>query len=668
MVTLSAVLFEKLENRLLSCLDESLMDQDVDQTVNHVDRKDSGEEVLLLLRCCILTVRLQSYAQVQIEQLHSVVDLLHQVSFQGISSAINGGYIRFNDPISPLSTCSSYTNAFSSGVCAKSSDLSLRLLQQMLEVYLDELFADRPFLERIAIYDSVYSTNQNQSSCSSIQIDSFLELIAAHFLLSNHGEDVLQNFTNSLIWTEKPTFSSPEVSLHVAISLINHPVVMSAPVLIRTHLISLAAEVIGINVDPEKMVLKVRFVNIYLSTFYDSVILYYEHLSKLMTGSCDPERIVQRSFESHYHTHSYDIVNFVLLDLDSAWKARIGCFFDKTTPNMANDAISYIKMNIYIVHESCRDGVFSFFSSLIAKLFSVANNKVPMRSFEEMTVQDICYLASILKVMSCSLLQATYRDLSCVVALLKRKCARSAYNSLAGLLSCFGKYNLHLPIDVQQFIDDALKPHLSTCEEFELMFIHFAGLLSLCIVSGLEILVRGCLFIMLALLSAMSLELGSLGFSRPSDALATDSFSNAVSPDTFFRSGACSIPTDSFDTYLKVCARRTSSHRLAYNFLRERRNLLRNQNTSTSSEMSDEETCNGEKFLRCYNADQEAIDDLADFIECKKWRDYSSRHLYLGRRQWSKRQESALRLHGAKMKVNSSSRRGNKKKQRKVHK
>lgn len=95
---------------------------------------------------------------------------------------------------------------------------------------------------------------------------------------------------------------------------------------------------------------------------------------------------------------------------------------------------------------------------------------------------------------------------------------------------------------------------------------------------------------------------------------------------------------------------------------------VRNQNTSTSSEMSDEETCNGEKFLRCYNADQEAIDDLADFIECKKWRDYSSRHLYLGRRQWSKRQESALRLHGAKMKVNSSSRRGNKKKQRKVHK
>ncbi|XP_057252158.1 uncharacterized protein LOC104898647 isoform X2 [Beta vulgaris subsp. vulgaris] len=638
-VTVSASLFKELHERLLCCSDDASVDLDVGLDITRVDGEDSREELLLLLRCCILMVRLHPYDQILTKQFQVVVALLRKLCLQSLLTSKERGLIKLNKPISSHRICGSCTNSSSLNSSVQSSDLYLCFLQKMLEVYLDEVFVDQPFRECIAI--STSSTHHSLSLYSSIQIEIVLEVIAAHFLMSISGKDhVLQTFTESLIWTEKRVLSSPEVSLAVASSLINHPVMTSSPILLLSHLISLVSEVIGICVFPEKGGPKVRFVNIYLSTFHDSVNLYCEHMSKLMTGSCSSRRTVLRPFNSHFQSEIHDRFNLMHVDLDNAWRKQSSSMFKKTIYSMAVDAISYLKMNLCIVDDTSRDDVFSILSSLISRLISVEIDEVLLQKFKEITMQDFCLLASILKLMSSSLLQASccFDKKSCLAALFKRKDALPGYSSLAGLMSFFVQYNFRIPIQVQQFIVDALKPHLSTYEELEFMLVHFAGFLLLCIVGGMHILMRGCLSFMLVLLNTLALE------SR------TESPTCVVPQATV--SGSVAGSSNSFGR-----SQTTSSLRVASNFRRERRKLLREVTAPEVSEISDEETCNGELYLRCLLKNREEISELADFIECKPWRDYNARLMYKAKTQRRRFQESGRRLRLAKSSFRSGSKR-----------
>ncbi|XP_021733189.1 uncharacterized protein LOC110700013 isoform X2 [Chenopodium quinoa] len=650
-ITLSSILFKELHKRLLSSSDYASMDQDVGLDVTKCNGNDSREELLLLLRCCVLLVRLHPYDQMLTEQFKAAVALLHRLSDQGILTAKTRGSIGFSKLNTSQSAYGNCTKSYSPDLKSKSSNLYMRFLLQMLEVYLDEIFADRPFRECIAISDSISSTCQNLAVWSSTNIESVLEISAAHFLLSFSVEDVLQTFIESLIWTEKPSLFSPEVSLAVASSLINHPVMMSAPLPLLSHLISLVSEVIGIWVSPEKVVPEFRCVNIYLSTFNDSVNLYCEHMSKLMTG-ISPGRIVQRHFESHFHSVIYDKINFMLVDLDNAWRERSTMMFNMTISSVAIDAISYIETNIYIVDKTYRDNLLSFLCSLIARLISVEVNEVLLQKFKEMAMQDFCLLASILKLMSCSLLQATHccnENLSCLISLLKRKDVIPCHSSQADLMSSFAQYNLHLPVRVQQFIINALKPYVSEDEEYEL-FMHFSSLLSLSIVSGLHILVCGCLFFMLVLLNALALRSSSIK-------------SGTESPACVFSQTTVISPVEiTPKTGFSDISRKKSSLRVASNFRRERRKLYRDYRASEFSGLSDEETCNGENFLKCLTKNRKDIADLSDFIECKPWRDYNARLFSKSRIQFRRLQESARRLRLKKMQVHNSVKRGGKRK------
>ncbi|KAK9684221.1 hypothetical protein RND81_10G194700 [Saponaria officinalis] len=451
---------------------------------------------------------------------------------------------------------------------------------------------------------------QNQSMCSSMKIKSILEVVAIHFLLSAPGGHALQNFLGSLVLTDKRVPSYPEVCLTVGLSLIKHPVLMSAPVIVYSHLISLVSEVIGTCFIPQMAGLNVGKSKVYLSAFYDAVILYSKHFSKLVTSSCSqlytPGKSAQRVFDSLFRFKIFDKVSLVLVDMDRAWRSQIG-------ETASTNAISYIKMNIHIIDEIHRDYIFTFMSTVISEVVCAEINDLLLERTRAMMLQDVCLLASLLKLMSCSLLQATSyskNGFSCLELLSESKHKLSS--SLSGIMSGFAQQNL-LPMNVQQRIVEDLKLGSSSYEAYKLLFVHFAGFLALCMNSGLNVLVKGCLFFMMVLLNILTQEEGASDFLRH---LRCVSSSHAISKATV-------VESNPKNTFGKIKTK-ISSMGAASKFQQARHSFLRRQTSRGCSDISDEETCNGEAYVKCFTNNSKDIADLADFIECKQEKDYMS--------------------------------------------
>ncbi|XP_074289628.1 uncharacterized protein LOC141614775 isoform X2 [Silene latifolia] len=592
--TRSIFLLEELHRILFSLLQEVSLGQDVGLTLSDDNHRDSPEEILLLLRCCCLIVWLHPHDQTVIKKIKDVVALLRRLSHL-ICSLSN-----------------------------KSTDSSIRFVKQMLEVYVDEVFADRPFQECLAISESVSYPRQSPSICSTLQIKSVLEVMTAHFLLSVPRDYALQTFLETLIWTEKNVQSHPELSITVGLSLIKHPEVLSVPVIFRSHIVSLVSEAIGICSFPHMAGVNVSRSKLYLSAFYDAAILYRSLFSKLMTSS--QGKTVNGDFQSHFQRGIFDKVNLMLADMNHAWRAQIS----ETTSIVTSDAISYIKMNIHIIGKTDQDNVVTFMSSVVSKIICAETDEGLLEMVRAMTLQDICLLASAIKLMSCSVLQAT----RCSDNRISKNMVLDN-SPLSGIMSCFAQYNL-LPVKIQQLLIDGLKPVPSSYDEYKLLFVHFAGLLSSCMVSGLGILVKGCLFLMLALLNTVIWKEGGSDFLRP---LAND-ISQANSPST---------PTENTPNNTSGrTKKKILCVRMASKFQSARRLMLRRQTSLDSANISDEEPCNGEAYLKCFTSNSKDIAELADFIVCEPGKDYTS-WLHNREKYRSKRREKLAKRRKKRM-------------------
>ena len=429
-------------------------------------------------------------------------------------------------------------------------------VQYCLQVILDDMSADRQFRERIAMLYTFASAEGNQSTCSSIHIESMLDVITAHFILSISGEQFLETFTQSLTWTKKETFCDPELSLSAATSLVKDPL-MSPPMLLRAHMISLVSEVIGIC-DSHDVTRNIRYTE-YLSVFRDSVIMYCEHMSKLLRDPSDSpyklRRSSRRAVKPHFHSEIYDKVNFMLGSCDSSWRAHVGNIAAEAKSKLEIDAITYLKTNMFIFDKSSRDEAFSFLSSLIIGVISSEADEIVYLKIKKLTMQEFCLLASILKLMSCSLLRATSlnKRFSLELSSKRNDEASPRCHSVVGIMSCIVEYDLHVPVQVQQLMDNTLKPCHATPDDSKskMILMHFAGLLSLCKVIGLNFLLKGCLFTIMVFLN-MLFEEGGLEFRRRSSNSCLESHALASST-----ANVTSLPTsinhkDSFGKIEKV--------------------------------------------------------------------------------------------------------------------
>lgn len=137
MTALSNMLFEELRQRLSFGLHTTSIDCDVDGAALHADSRDSLEELLLLLRCCILIVRLHPHDHTLMQKFLDAVFLRRMLPLQG--ARIERGSISFTKVASSQSMHSSCSTSLSNDLRAKSCDSCIHLLKRMLEVNLVNL-------------------------------------------------------------------------------------------------------------------------------------------------------------------------------------------------------------------------------------------------------------------------------------------------------------------------------------------------------------------------------------------------------------------------------------------------------------------------------------------------------------------------------------------------
>ncbi|GAB4842577.1 hypothetical protein Ancab_012553 [Ancistrocladus abbreviatus] len=533
------------------------------------------------------------------------------------------------------------------------------------DVCLDELLAQKAMGNCMVLSDFVSPLRQNMPMHLAIETGGLLDLISAHFLLSVSGFQAFEEFIKNLTWPHKPSHLTPELSLSVAVSLLINPVMISAPAFLHAHVMSLVSEVIGTSIM--HTAIKLEYTHFYLSAFERSVILYSSHVSHIQIynfskdskGSSAKSFMLERSghpsFEAHMHPVMNNRVTLVLMELDNLWNSHACKMFIKTKSDMVTASIAYMEENLYLLDESLREKAVSFLSSVIMRAFSAEAGDVASWRNGSISLQDISLLASILKLMSCSMLQAIWcisgiRNLNCTETS-RETSFQKEYDFLIGLINSFGSYKIWLPI--QELLIEALDNDMSRHKGSKLMLVHFTGLLSLCSVSGFDFLAKCCLSVMMVLMNVLIFEDGGLDFLDQVLSSQLESHSSGLSSGRFTRLATNCAAVEYIGRNKEGDGHRRSSQIVASKLRKTQMLYLRGSFSCNSTgvqskgaetsenvlplidgnshvvgvEEESQETCTGEVFLRCILEGSEKssdTDDLTDFIECKQGKDYSA--------------------------------------------
>ncbi|GMH21742.1 hypothetical protein Nepgr_023584 [Nepenthes gracilis] len=634
-----------LANMLFEELSKSLLLNLVDiggQADSDFNMQSQQEELILLLRCCMVTVNLLVPDQILVEKSQVLLGILRKLCSPHIVNRKEKNAVRFETSVSSqaMHTNEGCTTSLSEDFNAtlwffEPYDSRMLFLRQMLEVFLDELLANRPLRKYIMMSEFVSHT-RNMFMCWATDIGGILEVISAHFLVSVSGIQAFEGFIKNLILVHKQNRISPEVSLSAAVSLLMNPVMITAPSLVHAHVISLVSEVINTSITDEYTAATLRYVHFYLSSFEKSVILYHRHMSHLQiydlsvdANGSFAKSPLQPSFELHIHSLTKNRISLVLTELDNLWDSHVCKIFTKPKASMMTTSIDYMKENINLLHESFRDETFSFLTFIVMRALSTETGDIVLQQNGLMSLQDICLLASILKLMSCSMLQAIHcmrrtRD-SYHSKTSRVDSSLTEYDFIVGLIYSFGKYKIQLSI--QELLVDAMEDHMSTHTGLKLMFVHFTGLLSLCLASGLDFVVKGCLSIMMVLMNLLVLEEGNLDFLGRVLSLRLKSHSPGVSLGSVTKYTTNYAVEESLGNIDKGYRQRISSRIVASKFEKiqmlylsmgaqdkaakaSENDLILTDRTRHVIGMEEEsqETCNGEVFLRCMVGEEE--DDM----------------------------------------------------------
>lgn len=516
--------------------------------------------------------------------------------------------------------------------------------------------------EYFSLVDSTSSTTEILFQCHFVKgdIGSVLEVISVHFISSVYGKRANENFLKRLFCDFGQHCRVPELSLTSAVSLLQNPIMLSAPKMLQTHMNLLVSEAIDVDMSLKNARPDLRLMEGYLTAFERSVHLYTSHMSgSLMDfhplgvkcsydSSCMLGRSSQPSFESYIQQVTRDKIYDLVTNSDSLWDLYLCNMFHRTKSDLMAASIAYVNESQHIFDESCRDDILSVVRSIILLSFSCDVSDTVLYRKGVTSPQDIYLLASILKLMSTSLLKAICSlrhggDLGSPRSL--KDVSSKEYDFVVDIIGCFHQFNMSLPN--QKFLFDMMKTCPLIHKTSKWMLLHFSGLLSLCFASGIDFLVKGCISTIMALLHLYVFE--------ESDLVALSSL--LVSGSQTFSSGLSS------DKVTEAVVKKKSVRRVAMKFQKIQTLHLSKESQSEVAETSEnacfmrytresmnvmeeetEETCNGEVFLNCIlgSSQKSDIDDLADFIVCKRAKDYSSwwkdRERYRGKKIQRKKQ------------------------------
>ncbi|XP_055834844.1 uncharacterized protein LOC129903337 isoform X2 [Solanum dulcamara] len=648
--TLSGILFEEMyegfDHLFSAPRDTSVNDQI--QGILQKNMSKDAETFYLLLRCCMVTLTLLvSQHNLLLEKGQVLMELLRKLCSINTFAAGNRMEITFQKSVSHACTSedndcrtTSTEDIVASLHFFEPSDLHTSFLCATFEVFVDELLVHGQLRQYFKLIDSLASSAEILFTPhpGPGDIGIVMEVLSRYFLISWSDEHRSGDQLNRLLLVNNEYFKSSlkahELSLSAAISLLLNPIILSSPKLMQAQLISMIYEATFLLVDILNLKRNHRPFKFFLSLFEKSVALYMKHMS-LLQIDC------QSSFVSHSSTKGAEgkvihplfelcilastrkeINNLILKFEDSSQSHFLKLFFEMKS-DLISSCVTFVKESRYLLDNSCQDEIMSTLSCLILR----ASNNFEENAIVDTSLEDICLLVSTLKLMSSSLLQVVW----CLRCNLNSGCPKTLkdfsscgeYNSILGIIDCFKELSIHSSVQnlSQQMMEKESEKHKVS----KMMFLHFSGLLSFSFFKRLDCLAKGCLFVITAMLNLFIFEEGNLDIFQSLVDPTPDSFSSGLSAVRIHE--AVVDKRSSLVVASKFQNARTlhSSSRKGESSALSTSELYNNEDIEAMEEET-EETTNGKIFLNCrLQAGQVPdFDDLADFIECKQGKDYSS--------------------------------------------
>ncbi|XP_010032568.2 uncharacterized protein LOC104422051 [Eucalyptus grandis] len=655
---LSEILYEELcekSQQLFSALRETSIGQEHARTPSLPELCNNVEELTLSLRCCLSVLTLLSFDQNLIlgkaQVLLSILSKLISFTSSGSDEDDSISFKRFHRECNYCEngcTTSVAEDLVASLHFLQPSDPQRSLLSALLEVFADELLLEESLRGLLVSVDSAFFPSENlfMLNGNHHNVGVVLELMAAHLMLLDCNEEAIENILNRIDGRHRKENEIPELSLTAALALLVNPIAPFVPKMLQAHLVLLVSEVMDTRMFSLSKGPDLAEMDLYLKAFERSVNLYKMHMCNVHVccyapSDEDPFPLCmlgrsQPSFQSCIKHVTKEKLDLYVAKLENSWNSYRQKMILESKTDMLSASIAYVKYICNVGNWSDINEILSVLECMIIKAYNHdPSDSIPHKN-GGVSFQDVYLLSSILNLMSNSMFQVIWLFringyTSCLQTSQDLSFQRQ-HNFLLEMVRCFQQFGIHLP--VQHFLFERMKVHKLRHEECTGALFHFLGLLSLCFDTRFDFLVKACLSMIMVLLNLIILEEGDLVAVRSLLALEGESSSHG-----FFSKEEIPVVDNStqkvastFHKIQRQYLRMVPTSCLSSNIQEVQSDpsniaLGLNHTESFCMEESTEETCNGEIFLKCLLEEGSKkscdYDDLVDFIELKKGKDYN---------------------------------------------
>ncbi|VFQ69876.1 unnamed protein product [Cuscuta campestris] len=470
------------------------------------------------------------------------------------------------------------------------------------------------------------------------------------FMPQPTDKDAIEAFLDRLFCARNKDFEffkAQGMSLTGAISLLLHPMFFSAPNIVQAHLVSSVYEAMSSVMDIPKLKLNCKLLNYCISVFEKSMDMYMKHMSCVWTKG-HPLSICASFVEPHTHggycplpfasyimPSTLEKINSLITRLEGSSDSFLCNHFFALKSDLASSCIAYVKECQCLLDQLCRPDVFSIVNCLIVRA-SESFDETRMPAIRDISLQDICLLVAVLKLMSISLLHA----ISCLrnkescgsFKTLKDYSLCKEYMSIVCASSCFSKCQLHFP--VQEFLFGIMETNSIKHKDFMMMLVHFSGLLAFSFLNRFDYLAKGCLLTITAVLNLFVLEDGYLDELRSLVVSGPYSVSSAL-PLALVNQRPSIKVASKFQNMQNLHLRKSKTVAKCFGSKEEEEEGFAENSSNVyhfpDSEdnrvsIEEETTLNGESYLKTmqYSTHNTSdYDELADFVACKPGKDYA---------------------------------------------
>ncbi|XP_020591868.1 uncharacterized protein LOC110032547 [Phalaenopsis equestris] len=503
----------------------------------------------------------------------------------------------------------------------------------IFEVFITE-FSENVGLNKHLISVNILSTNSEKlCECHKTHVDNciVLRFVFSHFLQLVRNDQDFSGFLHSLSGSSDIDKMIPEISLDVSLKLISIPFIFSAPLIIQAHLILLASRCISTHLPIDGGKSDTPLTSCYINPFELSANLYLSYLSTLqldgdILGTNGRSNLGDSSghkMNLDRHTHQAYFVDFSHLyseDILSGTKSQVIAY-----------SASYIRGDHPLIDRLCQEATYLVVDHMIKSIIPMEAWEQRRNENEERIRQEVYCLAAAMKLMNSSLLNilwilrqtGSHNEMKALrVSLLSK-----AFKCLSQSVSIIRIGGCRTDQKVQNVLYNMFGAYGGMHQEIKFMLMHISSFLVFSFKRKFDFLWKGCISMMMTLMNLLLLEEGNLGLSKifklleNSQSLDFEGLTyrntNVIIARNLEKTRMLYLKTEI--KYVHVEDNRTDAG--------ERNAKTKRSRSCSVAHESQENTCNGERFINCipsYHTNPSEWKDLVDFIECRPEKDYCS--------------------------------------------